>query len=247
LVTNQWEAIRTAAGLLLKRHPRGVVVDCSGIRKVSDEGAQTFYDMMVYIESKKARIIVANVPAHVKEALSDIPDVRSRLAMAGSVADARKSLDLLDEITKPRKGEQRSTGKLLLCLAGSPADSHALSLAAAIAERRHLSVVATFPIAVPRALPTNTPMPEEEQIATQSLTRVREFLSQKGIEVQLSVDRTRSIVSVIESMQEGAMVCVISLPAPDPAKGEPANLINALLGIVKPEIVLVREPLRQMG
>src|SRR5204863_9799246 len=99
LTSNHWETIRTAAGLVLKRHPRGVVVDCSGITSCTEQGAETFYDMLMHIERKKSRIIVANIPPVVREALKHVPEVRSRLAVASTVEEAQHSLDLLETIS----------------------------------------------------------------------------------------------------------------------------------------------------
>lgn len=242
LTTNQWEAIRTAAGLLLKRHPRGVVVDCGGLKQVSLDGAQTFYDMMVHIESKRARIIVANVPAHVREILSEVPDVRSGLAIAATVEDARNSLDMIDEIGNGKKSEQHVTGHLLLCLTGSAADPHAISLACAIAERRHLAVTAFYPIIVPRALPTSSPLPEEEHEATESLKLATDLLGQRGIVVTPIVERCRSVAAGLEPALKGVMVCVISLVTEELTKREPQTMIEGLLEAVSSEMILVRAP-----
>ena len=61
LRSNFWETIHTAISLMLKRHPTGVVIDCSGITEVTQAGADTFRDVMAYIEEHDARIIVAAV------------------------------------------------------------------------------------------------------------------------------------------------------------------------------------------
>lgn len=242
LTTNQWEAIRTAAGLVLKRHPRGVVVDCGGLSSVTQRGAETFFDMMVHIESKRARIIVANVPAHVREVLAEVPDVRSGLAIADTVDDARHSLDLLDEIAPSKRSERHSTGWLLLVMNGAGSDPHAVSLATAIAERRQLSVRALFPIVVPRSLPTSSPLPEDEQQASEALQSARSVIAGKGIPVEPIVGRCRSLSGAIQSACENVLVCVVSVPPGDPGKGEPEKTLSTLLDEIRCELVLVREP-----
>src|SRR5688500_219102 len=97
LRSNFWETIHTAISLMLKRHPTGVIIDCSGISEVTPEGADTFRDIMAFIHEHDARIIVAGVPVQVMEVLKSVPEVRSQLAVAKSVEEARRSLDLLVE------------------------------------------------------------------------------------------------------------------------------------------------------
>ncbi|KAA0225727.1 STAS domain-containing protein [Fimbriimonadia bacterium ATM] len=247
LPSNQWEAIRTAAGLLLKSHPRGVVVDCSGLTSVTPEGAQTFADMLDYIQSKKARIIVANVPPNVRQILRTIPDVRSGLAMADSVQDAQHSLDLLDELSDGHKRRHsHTTGNLVLALCGGPADSAAIAHAALIAERRQLCVVAAFAIVVPRSLPLSAPLPDEEDDATSALQRAKEALEGKGLEVRPFVERTRSVSALLEALAQDKsnLAAVVSLPKENPATQEPVKTVQQVLSRIPIEVILVREARR---
>lgn len=242
--SNQWQAIRTAAGLLLKRHPNGVVVDCSGLNSITEEGAQTFYDMMRHIQSKHARIIVANVPKHVKEVIAKVPDIRSGLAIAETVEDARQSLELLSEIREDKKKSPHTKGIVLLCLSGSASDSCAISLASAVAEKRQLSMLAVYPIIVPRTMPTDTPMPEEEDKAAQALQKVAAILEHKDFSVEPEVVRARNNAAAIMQVaeKENVRIIVIALPEEDPQTNEPTETIQEILDKIKTEIVLVREP-----
>lgn len=244
LTTNQWETIRTAAGLLLKKHPQGIVVDCSGLRKVTEDGAQTFYDMMVYIQSKKARIIVAAVPQHVREVISHVPDIRSELAIAGTVDEARHSLDLLREIREEKTRKKHTTGTLLLSLCGSGADSHAIAIAAYIANVRLLSVQAVYSLIIPRALPLDTPRGSEEDKAARILQQAVDTLAHKGLEVNPVIERGRNVASTLEKVCKGcnSIVSVISLPSPDPREGEPEATIEGVLQRLPSEVILIREP-----
>lgn len=244
LTENQWEVIRTAAALLLKRHPQGVVVDCSDLQEVTPAGAETFYDMMRHIESQKARIIVTNVPPHVREVLSHVPEVRSRLAIASSIEEARKSLELLDLIENKKSAPSQATGILILSLSGGPADSYAISVAGAIAEMRQLKIVVVYPIVVPQSLPSDTPMPEVESQASKSLQQASSWLHNKGIEVELHVERTRSLSSAVgKCAQETDERCaVIALPASDDMAEEPARTAEEILSKLDTEVILVREP-----
>ncbi len=243
LTTNQWEAIRTAAGLVLKRHPRGVVVDCGGLTSISEIGANTFYDMMMHIEKKKARIIVANVPQQIKKILQSVPDVRSGLAIATTVDDAQQSLDLLDTLGEKPKGKPTTTDSLLLVLTGAKSDSPAIGHASAIAEKRQLDVIVLFPIIVPQSLPTNTPLPDKEDEATASLQRATRFLGGKGIHVNPTLERARSVSASVEKVvsENPVRVAVVALPAADHAENEPIATVEGILKKVKGEVVLVRE------
>ena len=249
LTTNQWEAIRTAAGLVLKRHPRGVVVDCGGLNSITEIGANTFYDMMMHIEKKKARIIVANVPAAIKKVLQAVPDVRSGLAMTATVEDAQQSLDLLDTVGEKSHKGHISSECLLLVLSGSKSDSPAIGHASAIAEKRQLNVVLLFPILVPQSLPTSTPLPEKEDAATGSLQIATRFLGGKGLSVIPALERTRSVAVAVDKVatEHHARVVVVALPAVDLSQNEPAKTVEGILRKVKGEIVFVREGQKQSG
>src|SRR4051794_2917253 len=90
LRSNYWETLHTAISLTLKRHPSGVIIDCSGLTEATPEGAETFRDVMEYIHGHDARVIVAAVPSKVYEVLRTVPEVRSQLAITESVEEARK-------------------------------------------------------------------------------------------------------------------------------------------------------------
>jgi anti-anti-sigma regulatory factor len=244
LSSNHWETIRTAAGLVLKRHPRGVVVDGSDITSCTNEGAQTFYDMMLSIEKQRSRIIVANLSPAVREALAHVPEVRSRLAIAKSVEEARHSLDLIDTLSDKKDIRKHATGVLILGLCGGPADGYATSLAAAIAQMRQLRVVALFPIVVPQALSTNTPLPEKEAAAEEALQRAQAILKSKDIPFEPAIERTRSIAAAVERAAEQVdeRTAIISLPEADHRTGEPMKTADELLSKLTAEVILVREP-----
>lgn len=247
LLSNQWETIRTAAGLILKRHPSGVVVDASGITVCNEQGANTFYDMMMHIEKKKARIIIANIPPAVKEALSHIPEVRSRLAFANSVDEARRSLELAENIGKKSGESAHATGILILALCGGPSDSYATVIAGALAQMRQLRVVAVYPIIVPQALPTTTPMPEKEAAAEEALQRAKDTLRAKHIPVELSIERTRSLTAAVEktASEVDERTTIVALPENDLRTGEPAKTAEDLLAKLSTEVILVRQPLQK--
>jgi hypothetical protein len=244
LVSNQWRAIRTAAGLILKRHPHGVIVDCGGLASCTEEGAETFYDMMHFIERRKARIIVANLPKVIKEALAHVPEVRSRLAIAATVEDARRSLDLTHHSLVDQGADRHASGLLILALTGGNADGNAIAVAMAMAHLRSLKVIALFPIIVPQALPMDTPMAESEEQADSSLKLAHEAFKSKQIPVNLTIQRSRSLASAVDSVakETDERTAIIALPDLDARAGEPAKTASSLLEKIGSEVILVRSP-----
>lgn len=244
LVSNQWRAIRTAAGLILKRHSHGVIVDCSGLTSCTQEGAETFYDMMVFIERRKARILVAALPAVVKEALSHVPEVRSRLAVAASVEDARRSLDLTHHSLTDQSANQPGTGLLILALSGGEADGYAIAVAMAMAQMRSLKVVVMYPILVPQSLPMDTVMTEAEERASSSLKIAGNAFNAKQIPANLSIERARSLAAAVDAVarEMDERTAVISLPDEDVRLGEPSKTATSLLEKIGSEVILVRPP-----
>jgi len=244
IVSNQWRTIRTAAGLILKRHSHGVIVECSGLTSCTPDGAETFYDMMHFIERKKARIIVANLPKVIKEALTHVPEVRSRLAVAASVDEARRSLDLTHTALVDEAGSQHSSGLLILALSGGKADGYAIALATGMARMRGLKVVALFTVLVPQSLPMDTPMPEAEEKAAGALKVAQEIFKTKQIPVNLTIERSRSLATAVDAVarEMDERTAIVALPDADLRKGEPAKTATELLEKIGSEVILVRPP-----
>src|SRR5260221_6268820 len=94
LVKNQWMTIKAAANLLLKEHPEGIIIDCSELDNVSEEGAKTFLDAMRDIQAAGARIVVCSLPENVMQVLRTVRTVRSQLPIASCLEEARASLRL---------------------------------------------------------------------------------------------------------------------------------------------------------
>ncbi|GIV02647.1 MAG: hypothetical protein KatS3mg015_1477 [Fimbriimonadales bacterium] len=247
LTSNQWETIRTAANLLLKQHPEGVVVDCSGLEEVTPEGAQTFLDMLLHIESQNARIIVANVPPHVEEAIRHVPEVRSRLAIAKSVEDARKSLTVQQTFAAEATVESKTLkpkSHLIITLSGGRSDTYALAVAAALAEMRQLAVMVLYPIMIHRSQPLTVPIPEEEEAGQAALAEAEQFFESHRIKCETFMKRGRALYAIIEeiSEQQEEKLVVVSLPDADTRAKEPASTAEHLLADVRSELILVRHP-----
>src|SRR5207249_2179189 len=91
---NQWITIKATASLLLKQHPEGILIDCSELTDISEDGAKSFLDAMRDIQGEGSRIIVCCLPENVLQVIRNVPGVRSQLPIAGSVEEARSSLRL---------------------------------------------------------------------------------------------------------------------------------------------------------
>src|SRR5579862_2793790 len=70
---NLWPSIESAAWLLLRMHPGGILIDASGLTNITSEGAKTFLDAMAYIERYKARIVLCQVPDSALEVIKNVP------------------------------------------------------------------------------------------------------------------------------------------------------------------------------
>src|SRR2546423_14865634 len=91
---NQWLTIKAAAKLLLQQHPQGILIDCSGLTDISEDGAKTFLEAMKDIQGEGARIIVVNLPEQILEVIRSVPGVRSQLPIARTIEEARASFRL---------------------------------------------------------------------------------------------------------------------------------------------------------
>lgn len=246
LRSNFWDTVHTAIALTLKRHPTGVIVDCSGIAESTAEGAETFRDMMDFIKDHDARIIVARVSEPLMDVLKSVPEVRSQLPIADSVEEARKSLDLLvvDEPEKKVKKKQPQTGlrAVLICVTGQSSDDEVLRLVQRLATQQELRVDVVFPLVVPRELPLQSPLPELEQSAAEALKRARTILEESQVHCSVSIGRGRDIAStVVESLEESkATEVILGLSSDASAAEADLKLIKLMLGRVAMPLLFVR-------
>jgi hypothetical protein len=86
-------------------------------------------------------------------------------------------------------------------------------------------------------------MPEKEELASETLQKAREGL--KGLNVELVIDRARSLAAFVEraATKIDERTAIVALPAVDDQLGEPAKTAEDLLGKLSTEVILVRSPL----
>lgn len=209
--TNIWPAIQAAAALLLENHPTGIIIDCSGITRITARGAETFADAFAYIHAKNARIVVAALSPDLLEIGKEVPGVRSQLPIAASVDEARSSLQL-EEVT-PQRGKARLAGVVPMVGDWRRAVYHADKLA--VGENCEVHLVDM--IKVPLALPIGSPLPEREGAGQERLQAARQLVRQTGLKCFTHVERVRSVsTGLVEFVgQLKADFAVVSMDQPE--------------------------------
>jgi len=244
---NFWSTIQTAVALTLQRHPSGVIIDLSGVTEMTPLGADSFRDALKFVESNDARIVVAEVPEAVLHIMRQVPEVRSQLPLADSVEQARRSLDLLvDEGAEPvkRRREERvkPSRTLLICLSGDDSDAHLLAMTREFVDRSPAKVVMIYPILVPRELPLNSPLPDEEERAAATLESGRKAMSESQAVTEIRLERARDLPSLIadtsEEIEAAQVLVGVSIR---PRHEEDAwHALEAVIQKVKTPLVIVR-------
>lgn len=245
LRSNFWDTVHTAISLALRRHPEGVIIDCSGITYANAAGADTFRDVMRFISKSDARVIVAAVPEAIRDVLKSVPEVRSQLAIATTVDEARHSLYALEnpEAKKRRKtAGQVGLRKLLVCLGSPEGDVQLLKTTRRIAQAMPAEVVLIYPILVPRDLPIHSPLPDQESAGTASLQQARTLLASTEVQYKVSLERGRDIASTIEDACEehDASQVLIGLPDGPDTQDAALKLVRSMLIRIKKPLIFVR-------
>ncbi|MDQ2686391.1 MAG: universal stress protein [Armatimonadota bacterium] len=193
---NLWPTIQAAANLLLRQNTQGIIIDGSELTGCSPEGAETFRDAMDYIERYRARIVVCQLPESVMEVVRAVPGVRSRLPVAATLEDARNSLRLA------RTGAGQTSGAggralqdiLVPLLQGdTPETATVLACRLARSEGQQTQVHLAYIFEVPRQLPLNAPLPEEETQASETLAAAENWVRREGLKPMTHVARARDV------------------------------------------------------
>ncbi|MBS1706564.1 MAG: universal stress protein [Armatimonadetes bacterium] len=248
LRSNFWDTIHTAISLALKKSPQGVIINCSGITECTLEGADTFRDIMLFTKSHDARVLVAEVPEQVLFVLKQAPEVRSQLAISSTVEEARQSLfrlhDHEDEPHKKKKKKPVVTGgmQVLVCLTDRGSDSAALEAAIEYANnlQGHLSLV--FPLIVPRELPLQSALPEEEGRGAEVLRWAEVEAETNQIPASVKMERGREVAAIIEEAMDETKAerLIVALPSGEESAELAAKLVRSVLPKVRVPIMFVR-------
>lgn len=248
LKSNFWDTVHTAISLALKRSPEGVIIDCAQITECTMEGADTFRDIMHFLEDHDARVLVAAVPESVMKVLRDVPEVRSQLPIADSVESARASLHRLssredDSKRKKKKSEVPAKATYLICLSRGNSDPYALQVACEHAEVGSAEMLLMVPILVPRDLPLQSPLKEQESIAEIALQESAAYCEDHNVAYRVQMNRGRDIASIIQETLEENQVHQVFVPldSDHDDHDRSARLVKTILAKVKHPVLFVRD------
>jgi anti-anti-sigma regulatory factor len=193
LSENEWPTIQAAAKVLLEENPKGIIIDCSQLTEVTEQGAKTFLEAIKYIQRHDARIIVAGVPDTAMGVIRGVRAVASQLPIAPSVEAARASLGLEDLLTHP--GDQRLSDIAVLLVGNW---ERAMAIACSIADRRKNEVHAIDLLRVPRSMPLASPVPEAEAMARRKLDDAERISKSCKITFVRHVERVRTVAEGVQ-------------------------------------------------
>lgn len=91
---NHWPTLEGAVRFLLKNHPRGIIVECSEMTAMTEGGVRTFLEVLREAMQQGWRVLFVNVPEAVSSQIRVTPGLRSQLPIAGSIEEARRSLEV---------------------------------------------------------------------------------------------------------------------------------------------------------
>lgn len=91
---NHWPTLEGAVRYLLKNQPRGIIVECSQMTAMTEGGIRTFMEVLREAAKQGWRVLFVNVPGGVSEKIRATPGLRSSLPIAGSIEEARRSLEV---------------------------------------------------------------------------------------------------------------------------------------------------------
>jgi nucleotide-binding universal stress UspA family protein len=236
---NQWLTIKAVANLLLRKHPHGIIIDGTHLSGVTSEGGETFLDAIHYIESADARIVLAQLPEEVLATLKSVPGLRSRLPIAATVDEARKSLQAggMADVSSAAEG----TGTLVPLIYPAAAE-HAATTACRFGKDAKSDIHLAYLLTVPRTMPLNTPMPELEAEAQSVLDAceavVRKFGMKSFRHLQRTRDRNEGVLQMIESLK----IKTVVLSRPPGLDGNDGDTSEIILRRAQCEVIIDQMP-----
>ncbi|MBW3622584.1 MAG: STAS domain-containing protein [Armatimonadetes bacterium] len=91
---NHWPTLEGAVRYLLKNQPRGIIVECTEMTAMTEGGIRTFLEVLREAAKQGWRVLFVNVPDDVMNQIRVTPGLRSQLPIAGSIDEARRSLEV---------------------------------------------------------------------------------------------------------------------------------------------------------
>lgn len=228
----------------MKRHPEGVIIDLKDITHCTPLGAETFLPIVEFVEKGHARVLLANAPALVREALDQVPGVRSQIPIASSIDEARASLTVAPE-AKAKARAKTVVDPVLLALSGESADEDAIALAVGLAKQRNTGLVLAALIEVPRSLAITSPLPAEESRAKRILEAGEAVARRMGVSVVCQAERVRNLAEGLAKLADSLDAQLVVHVLDRTGMGDNMNLqvVSEVLAHVKQEAVIYCGPL----
>ena len=243
---DEWPTIRTAARLLLRDHPAGVIIDCNGLTDVSKDGAATFLNAIEDIAEQHTRIVVVGIPAQAREVCRGVPGVRSQMPVAETLQEARESLHVLDRVARSRAREAPAAqGAVLVPLIGGIALEFGAELGSRIAASSRAEVRLVYLLEVARQMPLSAPLAAQEKEALESLNTAVRLTARYRANTSSAIERVRDPVEwLVKRLREGDVGTVVigarNLPAPGEARERFHAFVDALIQRAPCEVVVGR-------
>ena len=238
LMQNHWLTIKAASNLLLKEHPEGIIIDCSGITQCTLEGVKTFKVAVDDIERVKARIILVHIPPNVWEMVRQAPGVRSSLAVAKSMDEARASLKL--GLLSKGPDDKQAPVVMVPLLEGQDCVS-CIHQACVVARERQAVIYLVCVLEVPRSLALNAPQGDRELQAQTLIDRAEELVRKEGLTAKPYIQRGReysqTLLDAASSLK--ADIIVLGLPGGE-GSGAPIDVADTLLRRATCEVMVSR-------
>jgi anti-anti-sigma regulatory factor len=232
---NQWLTIKAAARLLLQQHPEGILIDCSELTDISEDGAKTFLEAMRDIQGEGARIIVVSLPEQVMEVIRSVPGVRSQLPIAKTLQEARASFRLGSKSGSSASDGVIGENSILVPLIPGLDVEYAVLVAARLARELRANVALAALLVVTRNRPLGTPMPEEEETALALLGQAEQAARRVSVPVVRHVERVRDA-------EEGVLQLIKTYKASHVILSVQADRVNDEQFLKMVEILLHRAP-----
>jgi len=96
---NVWPATQAASAMIIGSGIKNIIIDCSGISSIDEDGLNTFAGAFKYMTRKNVRIIFTSVDDKIVDLAKRTIGVRSQMPIANSIEDARESF-ALDNLSK---------------------------------------------------------------------------------------------------------------------------------------------------
>jgi anti-anti-sigma regulatory factor len=243
LLKNHWATIRAAANLLLENYPSGIIIDCSALEEVSEEGAKTFLEAIKDIQAAGSRIVMAALPKEVLDVCRTVPGVRSAMPIAATVEEARASLRLDTEAASGATDVAAAAGAILVPLMVGLDVDYAVTIAASVAREVRSRVHLVGLLTVARNQPLTAPLPEAEARLNEMIEAGTKSARSHGVNASVHVERVRDTVEGLLQVvrTHHASHLVISLPWDLLARNELMDMVLALLDRAPCDVIIGRQ------